>query len=143
MMTGIARLLAIVVGVLGMSVAVGDFDGSDPLMCSFGKVLECNAENSKCHVVANATVDAADFVKLDFRKKTIVSVSAGEDSPPDDIDNVVDLANYLVVQGVQGGSANDTLAWSMSISHETGQMVVTGAGEKAGFVVFGACAPMD
>ena len=143
MMTRIVRLLALVAGVFGISVAVADFDGTQPLICSFGKVLECNDEKSKCHVVANASVDAPDFVKLDFRKKTIVSVSAGEDSPPDDIDNVIDLANYLVVQGVQGGSANDTLAWSMSISHETGQVVVTGAGEKAGFVVFGACAPMD
>ena len=142
MMTRIVRLLALVAGVFGLSVAVADFDGTEPLMCSFGKVLECNDEMSKCHGVSNASVDAPDFIKLDFRKKTIVSVSAGEESPPDDIDNVVDLANYLVVQGVQGGSANDTLAWSMSISHENGQVVVTGAGENAGFVVFGACAPM-
>ena len=142
MITRILRSLALVAGAFGLSVAAASYDGSEPLMCSFGKVLECNDEKSKCRIVSNASVDAPDFVKLDFRKKKIVSVSAGVESPPDDIDSVKDLANYLVVQGVQGGSANDTLAWSMSISHETGQMVVTGAGENAGFVVFGACAPL-
>jgi hypothetical protein len=45
------------------------------------------------------------------------------------------------VQGVQGGAegAADTLAWSATINHATGLMVVTAAGENAGFVVFGAC----
>jgi hypothetical protein len=51
------------------------------------------------------------------------------------------MANYVVVQGVQGGAegAANTLAWSVSISHETGQMVLSAAGENAAFVLFGAC----
>ena len=142
MNTGKMNLVAFVLGMFGASVAVADFDGSDPLMCSFGQVLECVAGTSECHAVSHESVDAPDFIKLDFRKKQIISMTAGGDSPPDTIDNVEDLENYLVVQGVQGGSNGDTLAWSASISHETGQMVVTAAGEKAGFVVFGACAPM-
>lgn len=135
------NLVAFVTGIFGTSIAAADFDGSEPLMCSFGQVVEC-VTGSECRAVTNDSVDAPDFVKLDFRRKQIVSATAGEDSPPDDIDNVIDLTNYLVVQGVQGGSANDTLGWSMSISHDTGQMVATGAGENAGFVIFGACTPM-
>ena len=143
MMTGSARLLAIVAGLLGDSMAVADFDGSDPLMCSFGQVLECDAGKSKCRTVSHESVDAPDFIKLDFRKKQIVSMNGAEESAPDAIDNVAKLDNYLVAQGVQGGSDGDTLAWSASISYETGHMVVTAAGEKAGFVVFGACAAME
>ena len=143
MMTGIARLLAIVAGLLCMNVAVADFDGSDPLICSFGQVLECDAGKAKCYVVSHESVDAPDFIKLDFRRKQIVSMNAGEQSSPDAIDNIDKLDNYLVAQGVQGGSDGDTLAWSASISYETGQMVVTAAGEKAGFVVFGACVPLE
>ena len=142
MMTGIARLLAVVAGFLCMTVAVADFDGSDPLMCSFGQIFECDVGKTKCRTVSHENVDAPDFIKLDFRKKQIISINAGEQGSPDAIDNVQDLDDYLIVQGVQGGSRDDTLAWSASISHETGQIVVTGAGEKAGFVVFGACAPM-
>ena len=143
MMTGTARLLALVVGILGIGVAVADFDGSDPLMCSFGQILECDVGKSKCRAVSHESVDAPDFIKLDFRKKQIISINAGEQGSPDAIDNVQDLDDYLIVQGVQGGSRDDTLAWSASISHETGQIVVTAAGEQAGFVVFGACMPME
>jgi hypothetical protein len=91
--------------------------------------------------VTSESVDAPDFVKLDFKKKQIIAISAGVDSAPDDIDNVLNLASYVVVQGVQGGAegAADTLAWSASIKHDTGQIVVTAAGENAGFVIFGAC----
>lgn len=141
MKTAKSRLVILAAGIFGASASVADFDGSDPLLCSFGQVLECEAVE-QCRAVSNESVDAPDFVKLDFASKQIVSTTAGEDSPPGDINTVSNLTNYLVVQGVQDGSNNDTLAWSMSISHDTGQLVVTGSGEKAGFVVFGACVPM-
>ena len=143
MKTGVVRLLAVVTGALCMSVAVADFDGSEPLICSFGQIFECDAGKSKCHAVSHESVDAPDFIKLDFRRSQIVSMNGAEESAPDAIDNIDKLDNYLVAQGVQGGSNGDTLAWSASISYETGQIVVTAAGEKAGFVVFGACAALE
>ena len=135
------QLLVFVAGIFGATLVLADFDGSDPLMCSLGHVVECDA-GSECRAVTHESVDAPDFVKLDFRKKQFVSITAGEDSPPDDIDNVIDLTNHLVVQGVQGTAEGNTLGWSMSISHATGRMVLTGSGENAGFVVFGACSPI-
>jgi hypothetical protein len=81
---------------------------------------------------------------LDFRKKQIVAISAGVETEPDDIDFVINLANYVVAQGVQGGAEGtaDSLAWSATISHATGQIVVAAAGENAGFVIYGACTPI-
>ena len=137
------RIFVFVVSIFGVAAMAADFDGSEPLMCSFSKVVECDA-GSVCRVVTHESVDAPDFLKVDFRRKQVVSTTAGVDSPPDDIDNVTNLDNNIVLQGVQGGTAGvrDTLGWSMSISHETGRMVLTGAGENAGFVVFGACTPI-
>ena len=134
------QLLVFVAGMFGATVVLADFDGSEPLMCSFGQVIECDA-GSECRAVTHDSVDAPDFIKLDFRKKQMVATTAGEDSPPDNI-NVIDLSNELVVQGVQGTYDGNALGWSMAISHKTGRMVITGAGEDAGFVVFGACSPM-
>lgn len=136
------KLTFCLAGVFGTTVAIADFDGSEPLMCSFGQVLECDA-GTPCRAVTNESVDAPDFVKLDFRRKQLVSTTAGEDSSADDI-SVVDLTNYLVVQGVQGGGegGGDTLGWSLTINHASGQLVAAGAGENAGFVIFGACAPL-
>ena len=35
----------------------------------------------------------------------------------------------------------DALGFSLSINKATGQLAVAGAGENAGFVIFGACTP--
>ena len=44
------------------------------------------------------------------------------------------------IQGV--GEGVSTLGWSLSIDQANGQMVAAGAGENAGFVIFGACTPI-
>ena len=131
------NLAVFVTGIFGTSVVAADFDGSEPLMCSFGQVIECVA-GSECLAVTNETVDAPDFVKLDFRKKQLVSTTAGEDSPASDI-VVTDLITHLIVQGTQGSGQGNTLGYSLSIDKATGQMAAAGAGENAGFVIFGAC----
>jgi len=125
---------------LGVTAIAAEFDGSETLMCSFARVVECDID-SECRQVTNESVDAPDFVKLDFRGKQVIAISAGVESAPQDIENVINLTNYVVVQGVQGGAEGtaNTLAWSVSISHETGQMVLSAAGENAAFVLFGAC----
>ena len=134
------QVFVFVASCFGVTAIAADFDGSETLLCSFAQIVECDL-GSECHDVTSESVDAPDFVKLDFKKKQIIAISAGVDSAPDDIDNVLNLASYVVVQGVQGGAegAADTLAWSAAIKHETGQIVVTAAGENAGFVIFGAC----
>ncbi len=131
---------ALVVSGLSMAAMATDFDGSEALICSFAQVTECDA-GSECRAVTNDSVDAPDFVKLDFKKKTVTAIFGGVEGGVDDLDNVMDLANYLVVQGVQGGAegAADSLAWSASIDHESGLIVVSASGEKAAFVIFGAC----
>ncbi len=131
------QVFVLVTSVFGVTAVAADFDGSKPLICSFGQVVECDA-GSKCRVVSHESVDAPEFVKLDFRKKQIVSTTAGEDSPARDI-NVTDLTTHLIVQGTQGSGQGDTLGYSLSIDKATGQMAVAGAGENAGFVIFGAC----
>lgn len=133
------NLAVFVTGIFGTAVASADFDGSEALICSFGQVIECDKESS-CRVVSHESVDAPEFVKLDFRNKQIVSTTAGEDSPADDI-SVTDLTTHLIVQGTQGSGQGDALGYSLSIDKATGQMAAAGAGENAGFVIFGACTP--
>ena len=137
----VRRFFIFVASMFGVAAIAADFDGSEPLLCSFGQVVECDG-GSDCAAVTHDSVDAPDFLKLDFRKKQVVSTTAGEDGPPDDIEKITNLSTHLVVQGVQGTASGDTLGWSMSINHQTGHMVLTGAGENAGFVIFGACTPI-
>jgi hypothetical protein len=133
------NLVAFVAGISGTCVAAADFDGSEPLICSFGQVIEC-VSGSKCLAVTNESVDAPDFVKVNFKKKQLISTTTGEDSPADDI-KVTDLTSHLIIQGTQGSGQGDALGYSLSIDKATGQLAAAGAGENAGFVIFGACTP--
>jgi hypothetical protein len=128
------------VGLLGATAAMADYDGSDTLICSFAQIIECDY-GAKCMPVTNESIDAPDFVELDFKKKQFVATTAGESTEPDDIDHVEDLENHLIAQGVQGTTRTDPLGWSISINQTTGRAVLTAAGDNAGFVVFGACMP--
>jgi len=133
-------VFVLVASFFGVAAIAADFDGSKALMCSFAQIIECDA-GDECFPVTNDSIDAPDFVKFNFKKKQVIAISAGVENAPADLGNVIDLANYLVVQGVQGGAEGtaNSLAWSATISHESGAIVVAAAGENAGFVVFGAC----
>jgi hypothetical protein len=49
----------------------------------------------------------------------------------------------LFLQGADDGieGVRDGLAWSISISQDTGRLVMSASGENVAFVVFGACTP--
>lgn len=133
----VKQVSVLIVGLLGTTVTFADFDGSDPLICSFGQIIECDL-GKECRAVTNESVAAPDFIKLDFKKKQVTGIAAGVEGAPDVV-NTVDIDDFLIVQGVQGGTDVDVLGWSASIDQVTGQMVVTGSGNNAGFIVFGAC----
>lgn len=134
------QVFVFVASCFSVTAIAAEFDGSEPLLCSFAQIVECDL-GSECRPVTNQSIDAPEFVKLDFRRKQIVAISGGVETAPDDIDFVINLANYVVAQGVQGGAegAADSLAWSATISHATGRITVAAAGENAGFVIYGAC----
>ena len=140
MKTILDKLLVAAIGLFGSAAVLADFDGSEALICSLGQVVECDY-GVECMSVTNESVDAPEFVELDFKKKKFVAVSAGVRMEPGDIVNVQNLENHLIAQGVQGTTRTDPLGWSISINQTTGRAVLTAAGDNAGFVVFGACMP--
>ena len=133
-----SKLLLATAGMLGTTTVLADYDGSEPLLCSLGELVECDY-GAECRAVTNEDVAAPDFIRLDFRKKQFVAITAGIDSEPDAIDNVDILDNHLIVQGTQGTSPTDPLGWSMSVNQTTGRATFTATGDDAGFVGFGAC----
>ncbi len=139
MMNSITRkMLVATAGLFCATASSADFDGSEPLMCSLGQIIECDY-GAECRAVTNESIDAPDFVRLDFRKKQFNAITAGEATEADAIDSVEDLDNHLIVQGVQGSRPTDPLGWSLSINQTTGRMTLTASGDDAGFVAFGAC----
>ena len=57
------------------------------------------------------------------------------------IERLEHIDGKLIIEGAQDGLENvrDGLGWTMAINEESGEMVLTAAGDRVGFVVFGAC----
>jgi hypothetical protein len=122
---------------------VGDFDGSKPLLFSVARVMECTPVEG-CKETDADEVGLPQFLKVDFAKKTIRPARGGEDVPDTAIERSEEVDGKLILQGAEDGYADmkDGLGWTMAISEDSGQVVLTASGDGVAFVVFGACLPM-
>lgn len=130
--------------VIAASVAgAGDFDGTRPLLISVIRVVECTPD-AACREVTPASVDLPQFLKIDFANKTIGSAAADDETPATAIERQEVVDGKLMLQGAEDGYANlkDGLGWTLTISEETGQVVLTASGDQVAFVVFGASLPL-
>ncbi len=118
-----------------------DFDGSKPLLCSTATLSEC-IPGGVCEQVTSESINAPDFLRIDFKKKTVsVDAPGQEDRPPSPIKSSTTIDEKLFLQGADDGveGVRDGLAWSIAIDQNTGKMVLTASGDAVGFVIFGAC----
>lgn len=124
-------------------VEAGDFDGTRPLLVSVIRVVECVPDGT-CREVTPASVELPQFLKIDFTKKTIRPAAADDTTPPTVIERQEVVDGKLILQGAEDGyeKLHDGLGWTMAISEETGQVVLTASGDQVAFVVFGAALPL-
>ena len=127
---------------LPLPAAAGDFDGSKPLLCAFMDIIECS-DGGECMEVTPESINAPRFIEIDFKRKKISGTRAGGEKATTEIKNTERIDGKLILQGMENGQENvrDGLGWSLAIQEDTGKMVLTGSGDGAGFVVFGACTP--
>ncbi len=97
-----------------------------------------------CSMIAASAVGAGDF---DGSKPLLISVIRVIECTPDaatTIEHQEVVDGKLILQGAEDGyeKMRDGLGWTMAISEESGQVVLTASGEQVAFVVFGACIPM-
>jgi hypothetical protein len=125
-----------------LAAVAGDFDGSRPLIFSVISVFECTP-NGNCLPVTAESIELPQFLKIDFRKKTITPTSKTDGKPASRIERMERIDGKLMLQGAEDGVENvrDGLGWTMAISEDTGRVVLTASGEEVAFVVFGACTP--
>jgi hypothetical protein len=124
------------------TVGAGDFDGTRPLLVSVIRVIECTPVGA-CREVTPASVEVPQFLKIDFASKTIRPATAGDEAPATAIERQEVVDGKLILQGAEDGydKMRDGLGWTMAISEETGQVVLTASGDQVAFVVFGASLP--
>jgi hypothetical protein len=116
-------------------VSAGDFDGSVPLICDVVKTIECG-ENGNCQNGTADSINMPQFLRVNFKSKTITGKRVGEEVRTSKIENMERSDGKLILQGTQTSKG-----WSMVIDEASGKMVLTASGDQTGFVVFGWCIP--
>ena len=120
-------------------VAAGIYDGSRPMMCATIEVVEC-VPRGGCQPVPAESVDAPRFIEVDVSKNKLSARFAnGERSS--EIERTEAVDGKLMLQGVEDGreTERDGIGWTLSITEERGDMVLTGSGDNVAFVIFGSC----
>jgi len=124
------------------AVGAGDFDGTRPLLVAVNRVMECTPVGG-CWEVTPVSIELPPFLRIDFTKKTIFPARADDKSTGTTIERQEVVDGKLILQGAEDGyeKMRDGLGWTMAISAESGQVVLTASGDQVAFVVFGAALP--
>ena len=138
----IGCLIAIFFGAMSLPALAGEYDGSKVLICSITEVVECGP-GGNCQKLTAADVGLPDFLKIDFKEKTISAPQASGDMRSSKIENFQRIDGKAIIQGAEDGLKDfrDGVGWSLAVMEETGKMVLTASGDEVGFVLFGACTP--
>ena len=105
-----------------------------PLLCVPIEIVECEAAG-KCVNTTAEGVNLPQFIKVNFKEKTLSAAQEGGPTTP--IKHVEREDGRMIMHGGQNGRG-----WSVVISEETGKMSATVTEDQVGFVIFGACTPL-
>jgi hypothetical protein len=121
--------------------AAGDFDGTQPLVCTVTDFTEC-IMGEGCVEIDPEAVNLPRIFWIDVKNKIMKDAKEGEGrkSP---IQSVQQIDNKLMIQGAEQGyeDIQDGFGWSIAIMQDTGRMVFTASGDLVGNVAFGVCTP--
>ena len=130
-----AAIMAAAVSLGSFPLAADDFDGSKPLLCASVDTVECDW-TGECQQGTAESINAPLFFRIDFNEKMIRATRPDGTDLNTRIASVTADGGALILQGVERGRG-----WSMEITGETGRMTLSAAGDRVGFIVFGACTP--
>lgn len=126
-------LVILCIFISSVSSIAADVTGSDPLICSTFEIYE-NDRGAKCQQVTAQSINLPQFLRIDFKKKTIKGTRADGEVMIAKIESIKRLEGKLILSGIQNGRA-----WNIIIQKEKGELTLTVADDDVGFVAFGAC----
>ena len=104
--------------------------------------IECGP-GGKCEQGMAASVNLPNFFQIDVSAMEITTLSESDNKRTSTIKIKELLDGKLFLQGADDGieGVRDGLVWSISITQDTGRLVLSAAGGNEAFVIFGACTP--
>ena len=122
----------------------GDFDGSKPLICAVIDAVECGP-GGQCVEKTPEDIDLVRFFRVDFKKNIISGTGQAGAGRSTTIERMEKVDGKVILQGAEEAreGVRDGVGWTMALSEETGDMVVTASGDHVGFVLFCNCTTTD
>ncbi len=126
---GFALVIAVGGALAIPSSAAAALDGSTPMLCAPGTVMECDA--SKCERQTSDDADLPSFVRVDVPNKMVTAVPGGKQTA---IKTVARLDGRLVLQGSENGRS-----WTATTAEDSGKISIAVVDHDHTFAIFGAC----
>ena len=129
------KALAMSIGLIAVPnlLVAGPFDGSTPLLCAVIDAIECGADGN-CVMGSAESENLPQFVEISFKDKVVKATKGSDIKRVSKIKQVDHNAGSLIMQGSEDGRG-----WNIVINEKTGKLSATVAGDRVGFIVFGAC----
>ncbi len=128
-------LLGLLILLTPSAKAAAPFDGSQPILCAVAETFECQS-GTECKRGGAADINLPDFLKIDFKKKQILTTEASGKKDVTTISAVAQADGMLLLHGTDAYHG-----WSIAIG-DTGKMSLALSAHQVGFLVFGACTAM-
>jgi hypothetical protein len=132
---GMSALLAL----LALTVSADEYKGVNNFICASASIMECVPLDG-CKAVSADAVSAPRFIEVDVKAKTL-SARFADGTRASRVEHSEFVDGKLFLQGIEDGSEKerDGIGWTLAVSEDRGDMVLTGSGDNVAFVIFGAC----
>lgn len=101
-------------------------------ICALTKAFEC-ASDSGCNEVSIEEMALPRFVRIDQKAKMIESLDKSVNRQSTPIVTITQLEGMTILQGTE------LRGWSAALGKESGNLILSAAGDGDGFIVFGTC----
>ena len=116
------------------------FSGLETLACVADKGIEYRNPGSPKDFDPESVGLPATFI-VDFKNRKIKPTKDSLVRRWTKIEQIKPIEDKLLVQGADEGveGVQDGIGWSLAISKDTGQFVISASGTSVGYIVFGNC----
>jgi hypothetical protein len=134
--------ICVLIGLMPSLGLAGSFDGSQSLVCS--------ADDGRQFYLGGQTrpfdpqsVGLPRTFMIDFDSNRILPTKDSVIRRQTKIERSEHIENKLILQGADDGveGVDDGIGWSMAVEKSSGRFVISAAGDKVGYIVFGGCKP--
>jgi hypothetical protein len=130
-----AAMLVIALTTTSLSgiVSAGAFDGTTNLVCSAIDVVGCT-DGPYCLEGQARAFDLPQFMVIDFENNMIRATDESGYQETSPIRSSDQTEKQMILQGVENHRG-----WTAAVDRQSGDLVVTSAGPRVNFIIYGAC----